>query len=58
MVHSLETQKGLELVVWLHYLQNFFISFFVLQNDMYLPNFINKMCLLPKLFSKIYLFYA
>ena len=58
MVHSLETQKSLELVVWLHYLQNFFISFFVLQNDMYLPNFINKMCLLPKLFSKIYLFYA
>ena len=58
MVHSLETQKGLELVVWLHYLQNFFISFFVLQNDIYLPNFINKMCLLPKLFSKMYLFYA
>ena len=58
MVHSLETQKGLELVVWLHYLQNFFVSFFVLQNDIYLPNFINKMCLLPKLFSKMYLFYA
>ena len=58
MVHSLETQKGLELVVWLHYLQNFFISFFVLQNDIYLPNFINKMSLLPKLFSKMYLFYA
>ena len=58
MVHSLETQKGLELVVWLHYLQKFFVSFFVLQNDIYLPNFINKMCLLPKLFSKMYLFYA
>ena len=36
---------------WL-FLQNFLIKFFLLQNDINWQNFINIMCLLPKLFSR------
>ena len=59
VVNSLETQKGLELVFRPHFLQNFLMKLFLLEYDINWPNYINRPCLLPKLFSKIYFwFYA
>ena len=59
VVNSLQTQKGLELVFRLYFLQNFLMKLFLLEHDINWPNYINRPCLLPKLFSKIYFwFYA
>ena len=59
VVNSLQTQKAMELVFRLHFLQNFFRKLFLLEYGINWPNFSNRICLLPKLFSKMYfLFYA
>ena len=59
MLNSLQTEKGLELVCRSQFLQNFLMKLFFLEYDIKWPNFINRQCLLRKLFSKMYfLFYA
>ena len=55
---SLETQKGLELVFRKQFLKNFSMKLLPLEYDINWPNLIKRLCLLPKLFSKFYLFYA
>ena len=54
MLNSLQTQKGLELVFRSQFLENLLIIFFLLQYDINWPNFINRLCWHPKLFSKTY----
>ena len=59
VLNSLKAQKGLELVFRLQFLQNFLMKLFLLEDDINWSNFINRLCLLPKLFSKMhFLFYA
>ena len=59
VLKSLQTQKSLELVFRPQLLQNFRMKLFILECDITWPNFINRLCLLPKLFNKMYfLFYA
>ena len=59
VLNSLLTQKGRELVFRPQFLQNFLIKLFVLEYDINSPNFIYRLCLLLKLFSKMYfLFYV
>ena len=59
MLNSLQIQKGLGLVFRSQFLNNFLMKLFLLEYDMNWPNFINRPCLLPKLFRKMYfLFYA
>ena len=58
VLNSLETQKDLELVFWLQFLQNFDNFFLFFLFDINWLNFIKRLCLLPKLVSKMYfLFY-
>ena len=52
--NSLQTEKGLELVFRSQFLQNFLINFFISQYNTNWPNFINRLCLLPRLFSKLH----
>ena len=55
----MQTQKGLELVFRLQFLQNFLMKLFLLENDINWPSFIDRMCLLLKLVSIMYfLLYA
>ena len=59
MLNSLQMQKDLGLVFRLQFFKKFLINFFLLQFDINWANFIYRLCLLPKLFSKMYfLFYA
>ena len=59
MLHSLQTQKELELVFRPQFLYKFLMKFFILSYDINWQNFINRLYLLLKLFSEIYfLFYA
>ena len=59
MLHSLQTQKELELVLRPQFLYKFLMKFFILSYDINWQNFINRLYLLLKLFSEIYfLFYA
>ena len=46
VLNYLQTQKGLELVFRLQFLQNFLMKFFLLQCDTNWPDFINRLCLL------------
>ena len=50
---SLKIKKGLELVSWPYFSQNFLIQNFLLCYINW-PNFILSLCLLPKLFSKMF----
>ena len=52
--NSLQTEKGLEIVYMSQFLQNFLINFFNSQYNTKWPNFINRLCLLSRLFSKLY----
>ena len=54
MLDSLQTQKGFERVFRLQILQNFY-NFFSLYYDINWPNFVNRLCLLPKLSVKFVL---
>ena len=59
VLNSFETQKGLELVFRKQFLQNFLMKLFLFEYDIHWSNFINRLCLLPQLFSEMYfLFYA
>ena len=59
MLNSLETRKGLKQVFRPQFLYNFLMKLFLLEYDTNWPNFINRLCLLSKLFSEMYfLFYA
>ena len=59
VISSLQTEKGRELVFRSHFLWNFLIKFFLLLYYINWRNFINRLYLLPKLFSEMYfLFYA
>ena len=59
MLHSLQTQKELELVFRPQFLYKFLMKFFILSYDINWQNFINRLYLLLTLFSEIYfLFYA
>ena len=59
VLNSLQTQKGLELVFRSQFLYNFLIKLFLLKYDINWPYFINSLCLLSKLFSKMFsLFYV
>ena len=51
--HSLKTKKVLELVFRPHFSYIFLMNFFLLQCYINWPNFITRLCLLPKLFSKM-----
>ena len=57
MLHTLPTQKSLELVIRPQFLYNFLMKFFLLQYDINWPNFINKLYPLPKLLSEMYLLF-
>ena len=57
VLNSLEAQKCLELVFRSQFLYNFLMKLFLLRYDINWPNFINRLCLYPKLFSKIYFFF-
>ena len=46
----LKTKKGLEIVSRSHFSYNFLIKFFYIN----WPNFTTRLCLLPKIFSKIH----
>ena len=48
-----ENQKGLELVFRSHFSQNFLINIFLLYYYINWPNFFTRLCLCPKLFSKM-----
>ena len=54
VLNSLETRKGLGLVFRLQFLQNILMKLFLLEYDIKWSNFINRLYLLPKLFSEIY----
>ena len=59
VLNSLQTKKGLELVFRPQFWYNFLMKFFLLKYDINWQNFINRLCLLPKLLSEMYfLFYA
>ena len=59
VLNSLQTQRGLELVLRWQFLYNFLIKIFLQEYDINWPNFINRLCLISKLFSKFYfLFYT
>ena len=59
VLNFLQTQKGLELVFRPHFLDNFLVNVFLLQYDINWPNFMSRLCLVPKLFSEMYfLFHA
>ena len=53
MQDSLKIKKGLELVSRPHFSQEFLIKNFILQYYINWANFITRLCLLPKLFSKL-----
>ena len=56
---SLKIKKGLELLSRSHFSQNFLIKIFLLQYYINWPNFITRLCLLPKSFSEIcFVFHA
>ena len=59
VLNSLQREKGLELVFRPKFLYNFLLKLFLLEYDIRWSNLINRLRLLPKLFSKMYfLFYA
>ena len=53
VLNSLETQMGLDLLFRPHFLWKFLMKLFLLKYDINWLSFINRMCLLPKLFSKM-----
>ena len=56
---SLKIKNGLELLSWPNFSYNFLIKFFLLYYYIHWPNFIARLCLLPKLFSKMcFMFHA
>ena len=55
----LKIKKGLELVSRPRFSQNFYLNKFLLKYYINQPNFITRLCLLPKLFSKLcFVFHA
>ena len=59
VLNFLQTQEGLELVLMPQFFQNYLINFFLLYCGINWPNFINRLCLLSRLFSEMhFLFYA
>ena len=57
--NSLKIKKGLELVSRPYFSHNFFIKNLILQYYINWPNIITRLCLLPKLFSKMcFMFHA
>ena len=56
VLNSLQKSTGFELVFRSQFLKSYLIKIFLFQYDINWPNFINRMCLLPKFFTEMYFF--
>ena len=54
VLNSLQTSKGLKLVLRSQFLKNCLIKYSLFQCDINWTNFINRLCLLPTFFSEMY----